>query len=112
MVVVRRFISFKFLLTNLKSKGLDEINILERKLFMSRHLISIKEISPDGENGYFITIEGYDAEQQRDFYEVIKRDSEGFLRGDCLNPRKNPVSASCISLIRTKVNVAINHFIE
>ena len=79
---------------------------------MSRHLISIKEISPDGKNGYLIAIEGYDAEQQRDFCEVIKRDSEGFLRGNCLNPKKKPVSASCISLIRTKVNVAINNLIE
>ena len=112
MVVVRRFINFEFMLTNIKSKGLDEINTLERKLIMSRNLISIREISTEGKNGYCIVIEGYDAEQQRHFCEKIKRDSEGFFRGDCLNPAKNPLSASCISLIRTKINEVINNLGE
>jgi hypothetical protein len=86
------------------------VDIIQSKIMsIQRHLVSIKDISPDGESGYFIAIEGYDAIQQRDFSEIIKRDSEGYLRGECLDPRKRSLSASCLSLIRTKVNVAINN---
>ncbi|WP_157053950.1 hypothetical protein [Paenibacillus sp. D9] len=54
---------------------------------MERHMIHVDEIA-ETENGISIRIHGYDAEQERDFTSILTYE-DGFLRGDCLDPKKD-----------------------
>ncbi|RFB12723.1 hypothetical protein DZB84_18405 [Bacillus sp. HNG] len=53
-------------------------------------------------------IEGYDAEQDRDFNEIITVQEGSFLRGACIDPKRKPLSKGCISQIRLIVFDAIH----
>ncbi|GAE37579.1 hypothetical protein [Halalkalibacter akibai] len=75
---------------------------------MNRHLVTVKKIQDLENDDYNVLIEGYDAEQERDFNEIVTVQQGGFLRGACLDPKKTPLSKGCISLIRIVVLDAIH----
>ncbi|MBY6087012.1 hypothetical protein [Priestia flexa] len=66
-----------------------------------RHLVNIGEIEQQ-ENGYAVHVSGYDAEQGREFNDTFLY-IEGFVRGKHMDPRKDPLSASCRLRIKTGI---------
>ncbi|MFL2105199.1 hypothetical protein [Desemzia sp. FAM 23991] len=76
---------------------------------MYSHQFDITNIvsNPDREGEYLIGISGYDAEQKRGFEGQIRRDRGGYLRGSYIDPKRNPLSRSLITRIRTEVEEKI-----
>ncbi|NUU74008.1 hypothetical protein [Paenibacillus xylanilyticus] len=66
-------------------------------------VINIVEV----EGGYAATIQGLDAEQGRKFDGVVTVVDGGIYRGDLVDPRKNSLSMSMITMIKARVNEMI-----
>lgn len=71
-------------------------------------MIHVDEIA-ETEKGLSIRIHGYDAEQERDFTSNLTYE-DGFLRGDCIDPKRRPVSKGCMNFVKTKVLEAIGYY--
>lgn len=70
---------------------------------MSKHLVSVKKVEELDNGDFNVLIEGYDAEQDRDFNEIITVQEGSFFRGACIDPKRKPLSKGCINLVKVKV---------
>jgi hypothetical protein len=75
---------------------------------VNQHLVTVKEIQQLENRDYNVLIEGYDAEQNREFNEIVTVQQGSFIRGEIMNPKRKPLSKGCINLIRVVVLDAIH----
>lgn len=67
------------------------------------HTLTINNIEKLSNGNYNVSIEGYDAMQNRHFSDLITVQDGSFFRGNIINPKLQPLSNSCIALIKTEI---------
>lgn len=67
------------------------------------HTVTINNIEKLSNGNYNVSIEGYDAFQNRNFSDLITVQDGSFFRGNVIDPKRQPLSPGCITLIKTEI---------
>jgi len=76
------------------------------------HVVTIEELRETEDGDFNLIVEGYDAERDINFTEIVHFVNGGQVKGLCMDPQRTKLSSSCRQFIRTHVIRSVQAYRE